>query len=397
MRQQVTIDEIKSGLVRQLHNVISRYVKPSADSYEKHGKLFTLNPGRADNSVGSFYIQLSGPDAGRWADFAVAPRPGSRAAYLCGDVLDLLGLCLGMSDAKDIITEAREFLGLETESPEQARKRKDADDKAALERKQDTARRAQKVEKQRKRAAGLWLSGQANLIGTPVDLYLKERGIDLWALPHVPGAIRYHPECRYYFEGEETDQSTGEVRKRMMWRPYPAMVTAIARGPEIIDCHRTYLALDDAGLWRKAPLPDAKKVFADYTGGSIRLCGEAGPRGGQLKLKQAPPGARVFMTEGIENALSLIMLRQLAGKPPAFVVAAGALYNMAEIELPATVGEVVLCADNDSGAQAQALLQKAVDFHAGLGRAVRVWRSMTPGEDLNDALKRAMTEKEGAA
>jgi hypothetical protein len=139
-------------------------------------------------------------------------------------------------------------------------------------------------------------------------------------------------------------------------------------------------------------------VFTDYTGGAVRLCGALGPRGGQMKLNDAPQASRVFVAEGIENALSLITLRQLRGQPPAFVVAAGAIWNMAEIQLPATIGSVTLCADNDSGEQAQAQLAKAIKFHADKGRSVQVWRSPIPGEDLNDALKRAMAEqKEGAA
>lgn len=338
MRQQVSIGEIKSGLVRQLHNVISRYVKPSADAYEKHGKLFTLNPGRFDRSVGSFCITLSGPDAGRWADFAMPARAGSASKHLTGDVLDLIGLCLNLDEAKDVIKEAREFLGLDTESPEQARKRREADKKAEKQREMDRQKREtdkkQYVEQMLKNARGLWFSAQERIIGSPVDHYLKGRCIDLATLPHQPGAIRFHPECRYYYDIEHTDPETGEFTKRKVWRTYPAMVTAITRGKEIIDCHRTYLAFDDqVGLWRKAPLSDAKKVFTDYTGGAVRLCGALGPRGGQMKLNDAPQGSKVFIAEGIENALSLITLRQLRGSPPAFVVAAGAIWNMAEILL----------------------------------------------------------------
>lgn len=390
MRQQVTIGEIKDRLLDQLDAVVSQYAPAAKGSHTTHGRFFTLNPGRHDNSVGSFCITMGGPKAGKWNDYATGDH---------GDVLDLIGLSLGFTDPADTIKAARAFLGLDTESPELKRAR----DKAAAEAKSRRANQARQQaaqdEKMRKNARGLWFSAQERIIGSPVDHYLKGRCIDLASLPHQPGAIRFHPECRYYYDIEHEDPETGEVTKRKAWRPYPAMVTAITRGKLIIDCHRTFLAFDDqAGQWRKAPLPDAKKVFTDYTGGAVRLCGALGPRGGQTKLNDAPQGSRVFIAEGIENALSLITLRQMRGQPPAFVVAAGAIWNMAEIQLPATIGSVTLCADNDSGAQAQAQLKKAIDFHAGLGRSVAVWRSPTPGEDLNDALKRAMAEqKEGAA
>ncbi len=386
MRQQVSIGEIKDRLLAQIDTVVARYAPAANGSHTTHGRFFTLNPGRADNSVGSFCITMGGSKAGRWNDYATGEH---------GDVLDLIGLSLGFSDAADAIKEARAFLGLDTESPELKRAR-DAAAAEAKRRRADQARhQAAQEEEMRGWARGLWFSAQEKIIGTPVDHYLKCRCIDLASLPHQPGAIRYHPECRYYYEVEHEDQNTGEVTKRKAWRTYPAMVTAITRGKEIIDCHRTYLAFDDqAGLWRKAPLGDAKKVFTDYTGGAVRLCGALGPRGGQLKLNDAPQGSKVFVAEGIENALSLITLRQLRGLPPAFVVAAGAIWNMAEIDLPKAIGAVTLCADNDSGEQAQAQLAKAVKFHADKGRSVQVWRSQIPGEDLNDALKRAMAEQE---
>jgi muconolactone delta-isomerase len=150
-------------------------------------------------------------------------------------------------------------------------------------------------------------------------------------------------------------------------------------------------------------LPDAKKVFTDYTGGAIRLCGQLGPRGGHVRLNDAPAGSRVFIAEGIENALSAIALRQMAGMPPAFVVAAGAIFNMGVADLPDTITEVTLAADNDSGQQARAQIEAAIATHQAKGRMVRVWRSDIEGEDLNDALQRAqaaealLARQEGAA
>lgn len=402
MRQQVSIDEIKDRLLERLDAVIARYAPAATGSHTTHGRFFTLNPGRADRSVGSFCITLSGPKAGRWNDYATGDK---------GDVIDLIGMSLGLS-ATDAIKEARTFLGLDTESPELKRARDKAAAEAKRKRAQEQARQADQDEKRRGIARGVWFSAQEKIIGTPVDHYLRGRGIELGLLPHQPGAIRYHPECRYYYADPVVDQETGEVatypdgriRTVTRWRVLPAMVTAITRGKAIIDCHRTYLALDDAtGRWRKAALPDAKKVFTDYTGGAIRLCGTLGPRGGHVRLNDAPEGSRVFIAEGIENALSAIALRQMAGMPPAFVVAAGAIFNMGVVELPPSIAEVTLAADNDTGPQARAQIEAAIATHQAKGRTVRVWRSDIEGEDLNDALRRAqaaeaaLAGQEGAA
>lgn len=396
-RQQVSIDEIKEGLLSRLDTLVYQLAPPAQGSHTTHGKYFTLNPGRADRKVGSFCITMTGPDAGRWCDFATKDR---------GDILDLIKLATGCS-AVEAIKEARRILGLDTEGPEDRRRRQELAEQAKARRARDLAQKAAKDAKRREIAKGVFLSGQDNLTGTPVDHYLRGRGIDLARLPFAPRAIRFHPACRYYWEEDKIDQETGEVctdaqtgkaLKIRLYRPMPAMVTAIAmKGDGIIDCHRTYLARQPDGRWTKADLPSAKMVLTDYTGASIRLCGMRGPRGGMTKLKDAPAGSRVFVTEGIENALSLMMIRALRGQDPAFVVAAGSIWNMSNIILPETVAEVTLAADNDTGPKAQEMLQRAIDFHAGRGRTVRVWRSDQPGQDLNDELQRVLQDMQRGA
>lgn len=392
-RQTLSIDELKDRLLAQIEALVPQLAPPATGSFRKGDLYYTLNPGRADRSVGSFVVHMGGPKAGQWCDYAVPGREGR------GDIIDLFGLALGLSTPAARIKEARRWLGLDTEDPATRRARQDH----AARMKAERARRAEedkaRAEKRKGIAKAIFLSAQERILGTPVDSYLAGRGIDLRALPHLSGAIRFHPECRYYHDIEETDPETGEVRRRSTYRTMPAMVTALARGPEIVDCHRTYLERQPDGRWTKAALPDTKKVLTDYSGASARLCGETGPRGGQLKLRQAPPGSTVWITEGIENGLSLIAIRALTGKPPAFVIAAGAVFNFSRVELPETIGTVVLAADNDTGEQARAALDLAVLAHKDKGRTVRVWRSKVPGEDLNDALKRALKEQQerGAA
>lgn len=380
-RQTYSLDQIKDRLLGQLPAVVDKYAPPAQGSYRKGGLYFTLNPGRADRSVGSFCIHLAGPMAGRWCDFATGDK---------GDVIDLIALSLGLSLA-DAIKEARAFLGLETESPELRRARDLAAQAAAKRRVAEVAAQAEKAARRRKAARGLWLSGQERIAGTPVALYLANRGIDLAPLGRQPRAIRYHPDCLYL--DEVVNPETGEVLPRRV--NLPAMVAAItnAKG-EHIATHRTYLAYGPTGLWAKAALPDAKKVLGDYRGGAVRLWSGAGPKGGKgCPLASCPPGTRVYIAEGIETALSAVMLR-----PDLRVLAAVSLSNMALVELPANVAEVVLIGDADAHPQAQAGLAHAVAAHGKAGRLVRLWQSDRPGEDLNDRLQRLLRdEQEGAA
>ena len=177
MRQQVTIDDIKDRLLAQLDAVVSRYAPPASGSHTTHGRFFTLNPGRADRTVGSFCITMGGPKAGRWNDYATGDH---------GDVLDLIKLAMGFSDAADAIREARAYLGLDVESPELKRARDAAAIKAKGARADQERAQAKRDEKMRENARGLWFSAQEKIIGTPVDHYLTARGIDLFSLPTAP-------------------------------------------------------------------------------------------------------------------------------------------------------------------------------------------------------------------
>ena len=88
MRQQVTIDEIKDGLIGRLDAVVHQLAPPAQGSHTTRGRYFTLNPGRADRKVGSFCITMTGPKAGRWNDYASGEK---------GDVIDLVAMSLTVS------------------------------------------------------------------------------------------------------------------------------------------------------------------------------------------------------------------------------------------------------------------------------------------------------------
>ena len=77
-RQTISTDDLKSRLLGQIDHLVAQFAPEGPGSYHKGPLYFTLNPGRADRSVGSFCIHMSGPKAGRWVDYAVPGPEGQR-------------------------------------------------------------------------------------------------------------------------------------------------------------------------------------------------------------------------------------------------------------------------------------------------------------------------------
>lgn len=368
-RHSYTIDEIKHMLIDQLEGVVARYAPPAEGSYEAFGKYYTLNPGRVDRRVGSFVITMSGARRGYWRDFAMGDDGH-------GDVLDLIKLSLHC-DNSGALREARSFLGLSTQDPADAARHAEAAKRAKAAREKAKSADRARAERRAKQAQGIWLSGKAQLRGTPVEAYLRDaRGIDLAELGRQPGALRYLPECHYYDE----DPETGEVIEARL----PAMGALICdhRG-HAVALHRTYLAPGPDGRWGKAPVRAAKKVLGTYAGAAINIWRGIGPRGGKpASLPSCPPGSHVMIAEGIEDALSVVMLL-----PAARVIAAISLANLGSVRLPENVATVTLVADLDENDTARKQLERAVAQHQKAGRAVRIFQNSWGGKDLNDALR----------
>lgn len=388
-RQSYSLEEIKGMLLDRRHQVAQTYAPPAPGSFTDKGAWFTLNPGRADRSVGSFVVWLEGPKMGRWRDFATGQH---------GDLIDLIALNLGC-DLKAAWREARGFLGLMSDAPEDVARRKAAAERAKRLAEEARQKDAPDRERKRKGAVALWLEARERIAGTPVEFYLRdERGIDLAQLGRQPRALRFHPDCycRQVITRESFDPETGEViPARIFEGRFPAMLAIVndAQGRPVA-CHRTWLQFR-AGRWQKADVPKPKKVLGEYAGGAIHLWSGIGPKGGKGKrLAEAEPGSHVFLSEGIEDALSCVM-----ELPDARVLAAISLSNFASVALPPAIAEVTLIADQDEGPQAQEALARAIEAHARAGRRVRVWKNQDGGKDLNDALRarRSQQQEAGAA
>ena len=193
-------------------------------------------------------------------------------------------------------------------------------------------------------AAQVWRDARP-AAGTPVETYLRARGITL----AVPASLRFAPSLKYGPDG----------------RHFPAMVAGVqdAAGA-IVGVHRTYLRADGR---RKADVERPKRMGGACWGGAVRF---------------AKPAAELGIAEGIESALSVM---QATGLP---CWAALSLGNQRAIALPAVVTSVVLLADQDELDidKHDKLRDAAALHHRAHGRAVRIAKPPR-GKDFNDLIR----------
>lgn len=309
---------------------------------------------RASGGLGDgLRVVLRGSKQGVWAHFADGQAKG--------DALDLVAFLLFDGSKANAINWAKGWLGLATADPATiaaAKKR------AVVGR--DAAKKAAEADLQKRaaQARALWLSAQKLGPGCPAWVYLAGRGCDLALLDRVPGALRYHPK----------------LYNRALSAERPALVANITTPGGRMAVHRTWLEPDpkNPGSWRKLSVVNPKMTYGTYKGGCIHLW--RGASGQPIKIAKA--GELVCITEGIEDGLSVAI-----AMPQARVLVAVSLSNMANIQLPDAIDEIVLCADNDSAfSAAVGALDRAVTAHLSAGRRVRVARPRSYAKDFNAVL-----------
>lgn len=295
-------------------------------------------------------VHLQGIKAGVWKDFR---------ADVAGDALDLVAQIRFRGDKRLALQWSRRWLGLDVGDPAAiAAVRRDA--AARQEAAQDEGER--EIEATRRLAHRRWLEAQDGVLGTPVELYLAGRGIDLAGFARVPRAIRFHPGlfCQ-------------ERQARL-----PAMVTAIACGGKFVAVHRTWLEQAGPGDWRKARLECPKKVMGRFAGGYISLWRGASGR----PLGEAVAGEHVAITEGIEDGLSVAMAR-----PERRVLAVVSLSNLSAVVLPPAITGVRIWRQNDTKRAAIDAFDRALSSLLARGLEVFVVDVPVSGKDVNDLLR----------
>lgn len=312
----------------------------------------------------SLKVHLTGAKAGVWSHFA---------AGRSGDALDLVAYMLFADDKKRAVAWSRRWLGLDHADPAAiARIQRQAAKVAAQS--QAAAEAAEK--RMRGWAQALWLKAEPKIIGTPAELYLAGRGIDLAALDHDPGALRYAPALY----NSESD------------RHWPALVAGVVGpGGHFMAVHRTWLEVRRDGRVTKAPLAQPKMALGNFKGGWIVLWRGRRPDGRRAPpLARAPAGTWVSVSEGIEDGLSVAVIDERRR-----IISSLSLGNMANLQLPeAVIGLEFLRQNDPPGSKAAKLLDKVIA--AQLRRRLKVKAPRPPAgiKDWNALLTRG---EEGAA
>lgn len=342
-------DDIKR-LLQQRAEALAHVLLP--DGERKGNYWIAPNPSRADASAGSFWVWIAGDRAGAYCDAATGQK---------GDAFGLIQLVTGtgFNDAKNW---ARDWLGL-TGQPAAEIKRRIA-----------AAPRSDPRDAEQKLADGrLWArrTFRASKIrpfaGSPADLYLKGRGIDLRTLGRQPGVLGWLPDTKHRESG----------------LTFPVMVAAMQTPDgETAALHRTFLAPSRDGVhFVKAPVDPDRKMYPSFIGSVIRIWrGETGMREREAEANGLLE--TLVLTEGVEDALSLAM-----AQPKHRVWAVGTLGNLLHVPVPACADRIIVHVDNDWGKpQAQRQMREALSRLVSKCSHVSTIRSHI-GKDANDALR----------
>lgn len=261
--------------------------------------LGARNPTRADRKPGSFVVELR---LGWWRDYATGDKGGdpiSLYAYL-------FGLSQGQA-ARELAAELGVDPGLAPPRRRTAPPPAEEQERV-LDPDRDAARR-------RALARSIWQRA-GSVQGTPVEAYLRGRGITMPIPRSLRCAMLKHPE-----HGEDK---------------LPAMVAAMQVEGGLVGVHRTFVAPDGSGKariqrcdrkGRPAGFADVKLMLGSAEGAAVRL---------------SPLSPNLAIAEGIETALSVLELA------PDWTVWAGlSAGNLPRIAIPEGVRRLVFVADGD--------------------------------------------------
>ena len=291
---------------------LCKHLLPNGHREGQEWRCGSVN-GEPGKSLG---VHLTGTKAGVWSDFAAGEG---------GDILDLIQRCLNFDKAQ-AVRWTKDWLRIgggqclpsKGAAPHQS-KRHDDD--------------RERTEK----ALTIWKASQP-ASGTPVESYLKHRGITI----PVPPSLRYNPAVRYAPSGLYL----------------PCMVAAVqAPDRRIVAIHRTYIRLDGRG---KAGITTPKMALGPLRTGAVRL---------------GPANAVLGIAEGIETGLSAMQLFGL----PMWCAQGSRLHRVA---LPEAVHRVVIFAD--SGEAGMEAADKALKAFSGQGHKAEI--CVPDLGDFNDVL-----------
>jgi hypothetical protein len=349
----------KMKIVDDLESLVSEIFRAQG-RHRRIGTWNIANPFRPKSKASQMVVWLKGARRGAWKDFVSGET---------GDAVDLVAYGLTGSVTAESRMDAVKWIedryGLRSlDARDRSRMAAEAGSRRIAAEVQDRQRREASIARARK----FFFSCQAEILGTPVEAYLKSRGVDLAAVPNMGKAIRFHAACEYWMDA---------ARPRL-----PAMIAAMVdENGRIGACHYTFLKADGSG---KAEVEKAKLMFPETTGLMIRLTN--GPSG-QPADKAAADGLRgvLGVSEGIEDGLSVAV-----AEPELRMWAAGSLAGLLSLPDHGSADSYLIFKDNDwDKPQAQALFARAMARIRNFGKpASELSMPADWGKDVNDAINR---------
>ncbi|MCA1200179.1 toprim domain-containing protein [Sphingomonas sp. R647] len=241
-----------SAIARKLAGQAERLCRRYLSNGRREGNYWLV--GDVRNAPGrSLYVRLrdvpdGGGRAGKWTD----AQSGEH-----GDLLDIIRASTASGTFAEALAEARHFLSLPQEAPASAHSARGA----ARSGSPGAARRL--------------LAMTRPIVGTPVETYLRARGVPCVA---DLDALRFHPHCWYRRSYDDRDAP----------RAMPAMIAAVTDvAGQVSGAHRTWLRSDGTD---KAAVACPRRAMGELLGNGVRFGAAA---------------AVMAAGEGVESILSL--------------------------------------------------------------------------------------------
>ena len=182
----------------------------------------------------------------------------------------------------------------------------------------------------------------------PVASYLGARGIDVNSFVHKGGRIGKIStlKCAPWFYDHSANANL------------PSMLAFFIDATGIFAMQRTALSRAPEGHWVKTKLTEPKKHIGKIKGGIIPVwngmfvCAKTNRLMMRRPLAHADPDETVYLTEGVEDALSIAW-----ANPEYRVCATGGMFFFAHVWLPKQIRSVCVMADNDSSIKKQQQLK----------------------------------------
>lgn len=349
----------KDKVLDDLEGIVAELLRANR-KYMRSGLWNVANPYRPKSKPEQMVVWLKGARRGGWKDFVSGET---------GDAIDLVAYGLSgivSADSRMVaVAWVEDRYGLKTMDPKmRAQMTAEGQARRVAAEAKDIERRETSIGRARK-----FFFSCSDILGTPADLYLQGRNVDLSTLPHIGRSLRFRADCEYWM-------IDGKPK-------HPAMVSAMVDVTGRIGaCHYTFLQRDGA-TWSKLDVKRPKLMYPETGGLAIRLTNGASGLSAEEAALQGIAGP-CGIVEGIEDGLT-----GGAAYPDLRMWSVGSLGGFASLPDHAAISSYIIFKDNDWGKrQAQKQFAKGVAHIKSFGKPVEVVSMPADwGKDVNDAIR----------